>query len=346
LSVDAARYVAENFGMPSYALSHFALIPTHAYRSAPLSSQDAPYPVVLYSPSGLMTACVALAEEITSRGYVFITVGHPHWNPYYFDADGNALRGAIDDEFFEALRDELSLESVESVKDDIIRARTTEERLRAHERLNRVLPRNVYDVQVWSDDITFVLDQLTELNERHPNLAGKLDLSRVGVVGFSKGGCAAGQVCLSEPRVACGVNLDGFMYGDIVTTNMTRPFLFAHSEPVVPQGYIMQLFYDRSEAIAYRMKIWGSRHGNFGDPSLYGGVFARSNMQGSIDGERCVEIQNQYVAAFFDKHLKGRREPLLESQSPIFPEVEFSVREPQRTESPAPDAPDTAEPTQ
>ena len=257
LSADASRYMARGLGLPSYMLSHFALIPTHTHRAAKPASDDAPYPVVLYSPSGLMTACVALAEEMASQGYVFIAVGHPHWNPYYFDSNGDAVEGALDDEFYEALRAEITDPAVEATEDKIIRAHTQDAQLEAYRRLNRQLPRNVHDVRVWAQDMSFVLDQLEAINTSESSLAGKLDLNRVGVVGFSKGGCAAGQVCLSDDRVGCGVNLDGFMYGDIVESNLTRPFMFVHGEAAVPQAYITEIFYERCEAEAYRMKVWG-----------------------------------------------------------------------------------------
>jgi DNA-binding ferritin-like protein (Dps family) len=131
------------------------------------------------------------------------------------------------------------------------------------------------------------------------------------------------------------VNLDGFMYGDIADSNLTVPFLFMHSEPVVPQAYITQHIYDSADATAYQVKIWDSRHANFGDVSLYGGVFGLQDNLGAIDGERCVEIQTTYVAAFFDKHLKSQSAPLLDRQSPAFPEVDLNVHAPATGSTPA-----------
>ena len=49
---------------------------------------------------------------------------------------------------------------------------------------------------------------------------------------------------------------------------------------------------------------------------------------GSIDGKRCLRIQNDYVRAFFDKHLKGRDNGLLDGPSADYPEVTIWVRPP------------------
>lgn len=327
LPVDAARFMAEGFDLPEYSFSHFALIETHTIENASVAG-GGPYPVVLYSPSGLMTACVALAEEMASRGYVFVAVGHPHWNPYYFADDGTAIPGALSDGYYRTLRDELNRDTVEQVKDRIIRATSNDVRLAALIELNGLVPRNVADVRDWAADVSRVIDALAELNASDSFWRGKLDLGRIGVAGFSKGGCAAGQVCLNDPRVRCGVNLDGFMYGDIVSSRLATPFMFMHGETAVPQAFVTQPFFDSSAARAYQLKIWGAQHANFGDVSLYGQAFGREGQLGSIDGARCVEIQNIYVATFLDRYLKGSTSTLLDQQSPAFPEVEFNVHDP------------------
>ncbi len=42
-----------------------------------------------------------------------------------------------------------------------------------------------------------------------------------------------------------------------------------------------------------------------------------------IDGERSLTITREYVTAFLDTHLKGKRRPLLDGPSAKYPEVGF-----------------------
>ena len=44
---------------------------------------------------------------------------------------------------------------------------------------------------------------------------------------------------------------------------------------------------------------------NFSDWSLAGGFLKLVGLVGPIDGHRFVELQNRYVLAFFDRHLRS-----------------------------------------
>ncbi|WP_431898518.1 hypothetical protein [Nonomuraea sp. bgisy101] len=44
---------------------------------------------------------------------------------------------------------------------------------------------------------------------------------------------------------------------------------------------------------------------------------------GDLSPQRSLEITRAYVGAFFDLHLKGRKQPLLDGPSPADPEVAF-----------------------
>ena len=180
---------------------------------------------------------------------------------------------------------------------------------------------------MWAEDIGFVLDELEVMNQGAGFLAGALDLEHVGVMGFSKGGAAAGQFCLTDERCKGGINLTGFMYGDIVDANLEKPFFFMSEEELwCPDCYVNDLFYKRAESDAYRMKIRGARHASFGDPCLWTQLINLSEDEPAIECERMITIQNIYTLAFFDKHLKGMASPLLDGPSAEVPEVVFRAR--------------------
>lgn len=323
---EAAVAFAETFSLPGYMMTHLALIPTHAYLDINLDTDKGPYPVVLFSHSGLMTGCQALAEEMASQGYVFMAIGHPHWNPFTFDDDGGVIPGDPDNAYLKLIWDELKAPVAENIKSGITQSFDLETKRELQKQLNDVYPIDIGDVRAWARDIAFVIECLDTLNQENRYFNKWLDLERIGVMGFSKGGCAAGQFCVTDDRCRAGINMDGFMYGDIVTTPLQKPFMFMHGETYIDSAFINDFFFYESESEAYMMKIAGSRHPNFGDLSLFDGVLQMSGTLGSIDGRRCIDIQNRYVLAFFDRYLKNMPSILLDGQSDVYPEVDFRYR--------------------
>jgi hypothetical protein len=47
------------------------------------------------------------------------------------------------------------------------------------------------------------------------------------------------------------------------------------------------------------------------------------NLGSTLTGTRSVDLTRKYVAAFFDLHLRGKRQPLLDKPSTRYPEVAF-----------------------
>ena len=78
-------------------------------------------------------------------------------------------------------------------------------------------------VQIRAADAEFVLNELTAIDrggnpdaEHAPlpaGLTGALDLSRIGMFGWSIGGAASAQAMRDDPRVKAGVDLDGTFWG-------------------------------------------------------------------------------------------------------------------------------------
>jgi len=325
---EAGKAFTEFLDLPSPLFDHFALVRTHAYLNAGVAHTDTPFPVITYSTSGLMSSHMALFEELASHGYVVLCIGHPYWNPFVYGADGEVLSFDGQNEYYKAWWAEEN-STVKEAKRQITVARTIEAQERAQRWHNELKPVAISDLKMWAEDIGFVLDELEELNSGSGLLAGALDLERVGIMGFSKGGAATGQFCVTDARCKAGINLTGFMYGDIVDIDLPQPFLFMSQEEVWCRDCsVNDLFYERAESVAYQMKVRGSRHASFGDPCLWSGPFDLLGEGATIDGERMTMIQNVYTLAFFDKHLKRLVVPLLDGPSPDYPEVVFKSRHP------------------
>jgi predicted dienelactone hydrolase len=181
--------------------------------------------------------------------------------------------------------------------------------------------------------VRHVIDRLERADREPGRFAGRLDLERIGVLGHSFGGAAAQQLCLVDARCKAGVNLDGLGVGDALDVRLARPFMFVHHDnPAASNKTPNLLYFERSRAPAYLLVVRGTRHLNFSDFSLYGrlSLVRLSGTIGEIDGERCLRLQGAYVRAFFDKHLKGRDNGLLDGPSSDHPEVAIRVRSPAR----------------
>jgi predicted dienelactone hydrolase len=323
-NAESSAGIARLFQMPAFLLNYLSKIPTHSFENAALLAGDTPRPVIIFSPSAWMNHTTAINEELASHGFVVLAVGHASTEPFIYDSKGTVLPLDPGHSLHQELRRELYSDAVESIKNRIIRCTDIDQKKDLHQQLNRVQPLNVRDIKLRSGDIRFLIDKLPELNGTL--FSGSLNLDQIGVMGFSKGGATAGEVCVTDTRVKAGLNMDGFMYGTIVDTPLEIPFMFMHSTPAVEEAYINDWFYRETKAEASMMKIKGTTHSNFGDLSLFGGIFKKRGVLGGIDGGLCVEIQRAYVLAFFEKHLKGEDSSLLKITSKKYPQVEFFMK--------------------
>ena len=319
----SSECIASIFDMPGFILNYLSKIKTHSYHNATPLMSYGPYPIVYYSPGGTgwINQASAVNEELASHGFVVISVGHESTEPFLRDRDGEVIPLNINNDYAQAINEELYSEAVENIKSRIINCEKIDDKYELHQELNQAKPLNVNDIKNRADNIYFTIDKLLLINKE---LSGISDTSAIGIYGFSKGGAVAGEVCVNSNTVKAGINLDGFMYGDIVEKPLLQPFMFVHSVSSDPQAYINDYFFKKAENDAYMMKIKGTTHANFGDLSLFGGIFKTRGVLGSINGERAVEIQRAYVLSFFNRYLKDKNEELLEKDLSEYHEVEIS----------------------
>ena len=80
-------------------------------------------------------------------------------------------------------------------------------------------------------DVRFVIDQLAHLEALSPPLrGGRIDASKVAVIGHSFGGAASIAALSEDPRVVAAANIDGTPYGDLPDRTLNRPFLLLQSD--------------------------------------------------------------------------------------------------------------------
>ena len=187
-------------------------------------------------------------------------------------------------------------------------------------------------VDIWTADLSFVLDELARLHADDPagRFTGGLDLSRVGAVGHSAGGSAAAQAMVVDRRFDAGASLDAPQVGPATTQGFDEPFLFVFAEG---SQYFETTLQDRLRARGYQLTLDGTTHYSFTDLPVLLDLAALSPTRaaestrppGTLDPERNLEILNTFIVAFFDRHLRGQAVPLLGGAPAGFPEVTFEI---------------------
>jgi pimeloyl-ACP methyl ester carboxylesterase len=195
------------------------------------------------------------------------------------------------------------------------------------------------------EDAAYVLDQLTKRNERDPEklVTGRLDLSRVGILGHSFGGAAAAEACWLDPRFKAVIDLDGNLYGEVADAGASQPFFSMRSDGQPPTeaelhaadpherlGNEMEaLDWKRKESWlahrgGYELMIRNASHINFSDRPLFSPL-KRLTGGGGIAPGRALQIADAYILAFFDRTLNQQPENLLDGPAERFPESIFKA---------------------
>jgi hypothetical protein len=184
-------------------------------------------------------------------------------------------------------------------------------------------------------DARFVLGELTGAHPPWPG-AALIDPSRMAMAGHSAGGAAVIAAMLAESRIRAGIDMDGATRAPIPDGGLSRPFLFlgkqsnytpGRQSPGVPgrkAGPVST--WERDWRLLTGWKRWlvvaGAIHASFTDLALLADQ-AGIDVGPHLSGARSLDITRAYVRAFFDQHLRGEPQSLLDQPSPRYPEVTF-----------------------
>ncbi|MEO8452993.1 MAG: alpha/beta fold hydrolase [Gemmatimonadota bacterium] len=304
--------VPEEFG-PQSAFKSMEQVKTNAVTGAPVAKGQRKYPVLIYSHGAGWSRFTAtfLTEELASHGYVIFSIDHPGLDRTVLFSDGTPFKA-----------DTLSMPP-QDPKDP--RAGAT----KSMEFLNAVA------FPIWLEDSRFVLDEVEKLNRAPGPFQDRLDLDRIGMLGWSFGGATAIEMIRTDPRVKAAVNHDGRLFGGVMTEPTRRPFMLFHHgiddaalapEANRPMMREMMAGMRSTDSTAragaggdwYDVTIARTNHGSFSDLLLF-----RKQDTTLVAPRRAHEIISAYTLAFFDRYLKGHKSPLLKRAAPEFPEVAF-----------------------
>jgi dienelactone hydrolase len=288
-------------GIPPDTLS---TVRTNAISDAGPAGRQHSLPLVLLSPgfTNSRSTLTALAEELASHGYVVAGIDHTYESHATAFPDGRVTTCL---------------------------ARDAPRR----DRMEQVAAGRAADVR-------FLLDELTSAPPAWPG-AGLIDPSRMGMAGHSAGGAAAIAAMLADSRIRAGIDMDGSTAARIPDEGLARPFLFLGKQSNYTPGsggavttrrdrHLRKgavITWERDWKLLTGWKRWlvvvGAVHASFTDLALLADQTGIVDTGAGLSGARSLDITRAYVRAFFDQHLRGRPQALLDQPSPRFPEVMF-----------------------
>jgi predicted dienelactone hydrolase len=299
------------------------LIHSHAYAEAPIVA--ARFPVVLFAP-GIGTQPLEYTsnvEDLASHGYV-VAVLYPTYSvPVTVFSDGSVV--------------EMTPAGIRS--EDEPPGTSEEQTDRDRDAIGAV----------WTADVRFALDSLSELNRRDPLLEDHLELDRVGVYGHSFGGATAAEVLRTDARFKAAINMDGKVFGMTDPHQIQGPLMWMASDySAVSDAQLAQIKMSRAEfdekirkhlehrneflsglEQGYELILKGSTHSTYiTDEAFLGSLIpGMKDSLATVDGALATRTINAYVVAFWDRYLKEQEASWFDGS--VHPEVELNrVRRP------------------
>jgi predicted dienelactone hydrolase len=296
-----APAIADFIRMPSYFLDHLTLVEIPAYQNAKLSTEQKPFPIILFSHGwkGFNAQNSGQALELASHGYVVVAIQHTY--------------GAITTVFQDGIIAPNNPHALPEDEDDP-----------NYEVIARKL------VDQWAGDMSFVLDQLhaTE-NEGGAFFDSHIDFSRIGVYGHSTGGGAAIQFCGTDPRCKAVLGMDPFMRpvsAEVIENGISQPSFFMFSQTWADDlesknNRLFDQFHQSLINNAGVINITGTKHYDFSDLLLLSPIAPQLGLKGPLKGKQVTEIVNSYLLGFFEMTLNDDASSLFNGDFTDYPEV-------------------------
>lgn len=312
----------QELDLPSY----YTDLKSHSKIDIPISRVEKDFPVLIFNHGWgeHFAQNTILMEELASHGFIVFSLAHHHEARFSFYPDGRSITFDPENQsdLFRRIMQEQQDPEARQVFKKMFSAQTTGEQESVFQRGSQLLPSLlVKGPRLWADDIIFFMDQLERLNEQDAQLAGKLNLEKIGVFGMSMGGIATCQACLKDERIKAGINMDGGIYGDVYYSKILQPFMFVNT--VRYQRY-EEVFLKRLQNSGIVVTIPDADHYNLHDVSI---LDPSHIMLGTADGQKVLTILNEYTLAFFNRFLKGIKiEDMFDPDSPKHKEISVAVK--------------------
>ncbi|HQQ40781.1 MAG TPA: hypothetical protein PLR57_04670, partial [Clostridia bacterium] len=156
-------------------------------------------------------------------------------------------------------------------------------------------------IRIRTQDVVSLIDELFLINDGITQFAGKLDLTKICVMGWSFGGATALDACVVDNRIQAGINIDGWPYGEQFNAAeaIRQPVLLIRSERRDEMEDIVSgLQLEKLDNPACVVSIDGAWHENFWDFPYFFPIYHYLGYWGPINPNHLLAIESAYILAF------------------------------------------------
>jgi len=183
------------------------------------------FPILIFNPGGGHSRMSSsfVTEQLASHGFVVFSIEHYGDNMTTHWPDGTEM--VLDRRPVEIDPDSRrAIENGTATKDEIIAAVVKSWSIREQ-----------FFFSTAVEDTLFVLNKIGELNDGgklKSRFRNRLDLDRIGALGWSQGGAISIDLLAHDPRFMAAADMDGQFFGSNKARLSThKPFLLLHAQP-------------------------------------------------------------------------------------------------------------------
>jgi dienelactone hydrolase len=160
-------------------------------------------------------------------------------------------------------------------------------------------------------DLRIVLADLERVNASDPVLAGRIEVNKVGVFGFSFGGGPVAELCRTDDRCRAALLMEATLQGadELFQVGLQKPLLGMNASTGIGDSTL----FNKATQDAIFFWISTTDHSSFSDGPLIADP--------TLDNRQVALTINAYLVSFFNKYLKGQDDHLLDGPSASFPRV-------------------------
>ena len=251
------------------------------------------FPLIMFSMGyySYVESNTWLLCALASYGYIVASVGHA-----YEAVENDYEDGSFDlyDRKINKMQYNGKFRAILAEKGIMGKNRSHEESLEMLEAFqDKYVPYIKGRVPEWEKDILKALEAVKERYGEHIDAA-----SGIGASGHSLGGCLAYYLCRYNDEFACGINMDGGLFGDYPEKTMEKPFCQISCYENI--NLTTRAFLN-TNADTYQVVFRNMKHMGFTDAKYYiAPVFS-----GKLDSDEVLRHLIYIHVRFFDKYLKG-----------------------------------------
>lgn len=281
-----------------------ARVRSYSLDGVPVATSASPLPVVLLRAglAALTADYTSLAEHLASHGYVVVGMDVPGRTALVVLSDGRVVTRPVSED---------------------------------PERLSGAARTKAVDqlIDAWTEDLIRLADGLLAPGAWLPELEGRLDATRLSVVGHSLGGATAAEFCRRDVRCDVGVDLDGALGSRVVSEGVPHPFAFVLSDhgtatdaesQAIAAG--IQSVFDRLPSTRrWLATIRGANHFSFSDQMLVRNPVPLALLRGfgvlALDPRRGLEVSAETVHRLLNSRRGSEPQGSLDIRTDDIPEV-------------------------